>query len=524
MVFGESSSAITLLDKKNVKNYIEPLGSMLTSSINSGYFNRASTHNIFGYNITFIITYAMLPPNSQSYDFSIPDDSITYSFQFKYPKSYLVENYSSIEQNTLLTYIADYNTQDDPQYNDDGLYQDYVLPIRLPLDDLIFLSDEKSAPTIFGESDSILLALDFSVTGDDLYNQILDSIWLKVNGIPGVGSNLNVYDFSDEPDRLIATIVSPFDSASFKNYFADKEAIRDTIQSQLEALDIDLTIPGGFGHMFDESSLALPILQASFGLPYHAEITARLLPKFNIASIGTLHYRSMGGKIDISKHINDLLYWVPEYTNKLDISSHPDIFSINIKPEDVNVLIDDFKKYKLDIEELDSLNYLFLQGDSLVVQEIQSIVKETVEHNQIITRNQITIEKQTPFELSLGYYLNYYEFSFGAPEITSTNSMVSIQVGKIIKPSIIPWFEEKDWFKSIEIYGGIELGTSNLELSYEYINTFDESEDISVSFKTKNVFKYLIGTRFKILFFDAYLDYNIGATNTISTGFGITFN
>ena len=122
--------------------------------------------------ITLNISYAMLPSNSQNYNFIIPDDSITYYFQFKYPKSYLVANYSTFQQNSLLEHIADYNTQDIPQYNNDGLYQDYAIPISLPLDDIIFLSEEESAPTIFGDSESTLLALDYSVTGDDLYNQI----------------------------------------------------------------------------------------------------------------------------------------------------------------------------------------------------------------------------------------------------------------------------------------------------------------------------------------------------------------
>ena len=112
IVFGGPSSAITLLDKKNVENYLEPLGTMLTSSTNSGYFNRASTHKILGFDITLNIAYAMLPSNSRSYDFIIPDDSITYYFQFKYPKIYIVKNYSNFEQHTLLKYIADYNTQD----------------------------------------------------------------------------------------------------------------------------------------------------------------------------------------------------------------------------------------------------------------------------------------------------------------------------------------------------------------------------------------------------------------------------
>ena len=56
IVLGGSSTAITLLDKRNVESYLEPLGTMLTSSINSGYFNRASTHKIFGYDITLNIS------------------------------------------------------------------------------------------------------------------------------------------------------------------------------------------------------------------------------------------------------------------------------------------------------------------------------------------------------------------------------------------------------------------------------------------------------------------------------------
>ena len=159
MVFGGSASAITSLDKENVENYLEPLGTMLTSSTNSGYFNRASTHKILGFDITLNIAYAMLPSNSRSYDFIIPDDSITYYFQFKYPKKYIVENYSTFDQNSLLEHIADYNTQDEPQYNSNGLYLDYAIPISLPLDDLIFLSEEESAPTILGDSENILLVM-----------------------------------------------------------------------------------------------------------------------------------------------------------------------------------------------------------------------------------------------------------------------------------------------------------------------------------------------------------------------------
>ena len=47
--------------------------------------------------------------------------------------------------------------------------------------------------------------------------------------------------------------------------------------------------------------------------------------------------------------------------------------------------------------------------------------------------------------------------------------------------------------------------------------------DNSISFIGDNTFRGLIGTRMRILFVDAFIDYNIGVSNTINAGFGITF-
>ena len=56
-----------------------------------------------------------------------------------------------------------------------------------------------------------------------------------------------------------------------------------------------------------------------------------------------------------------------------------------------------------------------------------------------------------------------------------------------------------------------------------YTNTLNESNDIALSFTGDNSFKGLIGTRMKISFLDCYIDYNIGVSNVINAGFGITF-
>jgi len=516
MVFSGPETAINRLDSKNVENYLAPIGTMLSTGLNSGYSSKVSSHKLLGFDITLNIANVMLPSNSKDYNFIVPDDSIHYLFPFKFPKSYVVEyEQDPLAQDWILMHIPNANTNgsDPSHFSNDGLFQDYNIEFRLPLNTLLFLSEGQSAPTIFGDSTSPL-QFDFNIAGDALYNHIADGIWEEVKGTPGIGDTLWVYG-----DWGLIAKTSPLDSTSFRDYFAENESLRDTLQTTLEAMNINMFVPGGFGHLFGKS-ISLPILQASCGLPYHTEITIRALPKLNISSIGTLQYGGIGGKVDISKHINDLFTHGPIYADKLDMASYSNIFTKNIKTEDVEKALNDFRVYDLDTQELDSLNYLFLQGDTLVIKRIQKNIKKTVSKYKNLPRALITMEGDqlvSPNDISLGYYINYYKLSLGAPEIKSINSIILIQAGKKFDTSFASWLED------LGIYGGFGFESSNIDLSYTYTNTLNESNDISKSFSGKNAFRGLIGTRMKISYVDFYIDYNIGVSNTINTGFGITF-
>jgi len=70
-------------------------------------------------------------------------------------------------------------------------------------------------------------------------------------------------------------------------------------------------------------------------------------------------------------------------------------------------------------------------------------------------------------------------------------------------------------------YNVTDLNTDNGKLKCQERKT---KKGLNKNNIRENLSKYLIGTRLKILFFDAYLDYSIGASNTINAGFGITFN
>ena len=129
-VFCESGTAITLLNDKNAKNYIVPIGTMLSSSMNSGYFRKATSHKVLGFDLTVNLAYAILPSKGTIYNYSVPDDTIDYYFPFKFPKSYIIENLGGETwiKNRLLENIPDANTQDDPQYNNDSLFLEFDIP------------------------------------------------------------------------------------------------------------------------------------------------------------------------------------------------------------------------------------------------------------------------------------------------------------------------------------------------------------------------------------------------------------
>ena len=62
------------------------------------------------------------------------------------------------------------------------------------------------------------------------------------------------------------------------------------------------------------------------------------------------------------------------------------------------------------------------------------------------------------------------------------------------------------------------------EFIYPYYRLLEEDINVDLDFPGDNKFRKLIGVRMRILFVDAYVDYNMGnANNAINAGLGITF-
>ena len=133
-------------------------------------------------------------------------------------------------------------------------------------------------------------------------------------------------------------------------------------------------------------------------------------------------------------------------------------------------------------------------------------------------------------------------FDFTGASINSTNRMFSIQAGKTLNfPTFLSFLGD------VGIYGGVGIESSDLNIGYELENPLaygcfsgstyleETSEDdckgskswetgvptnISLSFPGDNTFRSLIGARMRILFVDAYVDYNMGnSSNSLNAGF-----
>ena len=497
------------------------MGTLLGTCMNSGYYRKASPHKIFGFDITVDVAYAMFPSVETTYDFVIPDESLSYSYQFQFLKSDLKT--SGI--NALLEHIPDANT--DSIYNNDELFIDIPISFDLPLDKLF--NDTESAPNILGDSTPADLQFDFSVAGEELTNQIVDGIWLRAQDINGIGNDYNVYN---KENGFLIHKIAAIDSASFRNYLYENKDINNTLKSSLEAMNISLPIPGGFGHLFKEFPIAeglpLPIIQASIGLPYHTEITVRGLPEMPISSMGTIQLGGFGGKIGISEYINDIFY-----DNRSSIKyefdnpnfSYPNIVNfIEAKPADIDSIdvekaISNLKLHNINTQELDSLSYHFVEGDTTSVIEIQKKIQGALGQLHSMPKlHEKKKQKTFPLDLSLGYYYSVYTLNMDGPMINSINHMISMQAGKTFNTPFI------SFLGGIGIFGGIGFEFSKLNLNYEYTNLFGDPIDVSLNLSGSNLFRSNIGARMRILFFDTYVDYNIGASNTINAGFGITFN
>jgi hypothetical protein len=315
----------------------------------------------------------------------------------------------------------------------------------------------------------------------------------------------------------------------------------------------ELPIPGGLGNSFKalpiDIGLPLPILQASVGLPFHTEITARGLPVAMPIGIGTVKYGGFGGKIGISDYLSDILYKPEKDLTELSDSNLVYIIETppsRINPSDVDNAISSLRLNEINVNAIDSLNYLFLQGNKTVIVEIKSHVRDALLQLDSQPKKKKK-KKKFPIDLSLGYYTNDLELDFSGATINSTNRMISLQAGKTLNlPSFLAFLG------GVGIYGGIGFESSDLNLGYELANplaygcfsgsgTYKENiedeegctgsnswetgvpTDISLSFPGDNTFRSLIGARMRILLVDAYVDYNMGnSNNSINAGVGFT--
>jgi len=504
----DPGTSILQLDTENAKNYLSPMGTMLGAGMNTGYFQKASVYKKNGFDVTLDLAFVMFPPQRTTYDFIVPETPINVLFPFKFPKNYLKYKHSA-----LLEYI--------PETDTDGIFYEDNISITMPLNTLLF---SELVATVIGVSNPDTLEFDFDRAnrGNVLYNQMLERVWSEVQNIKGIGKEYYLYN---EEDRLI-TILSPAyeDAESFREDFSEQDDVDllGTLQSTLDTMNLDLILPGGFDYLFNELPLSdgmpLPIIQATIGLPNFSEISVRASPLIPISSIGSIQYVSLGGKVAITNHLSKLLNLSPRYENYLDISSYTKIFSSNIRPKDVKKVLNDFKKYDLEIHEIDSLNTLFRQGNPQVVREMQHKIQEGLLKVRDMPKAQKDEdENQLPLDMSFGYYINYFKFDMGGSELNAINKIASIQIGKSFEPRFI------SWFGGMGIYSGVGFESSNINLIYKYTDTLGDSDDASVSFSGENTFRGLIGTRIRILNIDLYIDYNIGESNAINAGFGIKF-
>ena len=185
-IWGGTTEAITQLVGTNAEGYLAPIGTILGTDMNSGFYRKASPHKILGFDFTFDIVYAMTPTGAgqTTYEFLIPDQSLAYNFKFEFPKSYLM----TLGDNDLLQNIPDANTDENPQYNDDGLFQDIDIGFDLPLDKLLTAPTEP-AQNILGNSTESNLDFDFSVAGEELFDQIVSGTWSVAKNIDGIGKS-----------------------------------------------------------------------------------------------------------------------------------------------------------------------------------------------------------------------------------------------------------------------------------------------------------------------------------------------
>ena len=125
IAFCDLASSITSLVGNNAQSYLAPMGTIIGTNMNSGYFRKVSPHKILGFDITIDLAYSMNPIGQTTYQFTIPDDSIGFSFPFKFPKNLLVS-----ESSPMYDYIPHEGL-------DETLYKDREIDFGLSVQDML---------------------------------------------------------------------------------------------------------------------------------------------------------------------------------------------------------------------------------------------------------------------------------------------------------------------------------------------------------------------------------------------------
>ena len=247
IALSDPAEAITSLVGRNAEGYLAPLGTMMGSGMNSGFYRKASPHKILGFDFTLDVVYSMAPAGNTTYTFYVPDgpgDTISFPFQFEFPKGLLTND------NEYLAAIPTAGTSN----SGEDLYQDISLPFSLKITDLLDVKEGTDAQNILGKDEPILLTVTLDSALLNISDQALTHTWNTAEGIPGIGTE---YVVTEPSTGLTLTTLEPlYDS---KEEFKEKYGapLDSLIRSQLGQIEMPtLPIPGGFGDDFNGEFLS----------------------------------------------------------------------------------------------------------------------------------------------------------------------------------------------------------------------------------------------------------------------------
>ena len=140
--FSDATGAMTSLVGTNAELYFGPMGTMLGTDMNSGYFRKASPHKFLGFDFTIDFAYAIAPAGNTTYEFTLPDDEVDFEFPFKFPKNLLLQSAGGEIADSDLNFI-------EGEGEDSDLFKDQLITFELTVNDLLDPPD-KPAQNIFG--------------------------------------------------------------------------------------------------------------------------------------------------------------------------------------------------------------------------------------------------------------------------------------------------------------------------------------------------------------------------------------